>query len=575
MRDRRNTSLSVSSTTSTTSTASGGSSRDSFHEKRLSSDLPPPATREYRSKPRWRRSAVAKVLLVTGCLLLALRVFGLHLWYASLAWPSVQVDDTNFVGGDALPEEPTALMMSDKEGRSRWTVSIPPNSSFPLRGRQYSDICRQSESIRSTITHRSHLAGQGRKGQYKSKDRTFMEPQLAEDIDVLPKPLVGAPEDVCERSLVFALESNHVSLGKTLMMLWLSFALAKEQGRAFFIDDTRWAYGSYTSFFKQPPAPGCSRPPTSHIVPCPHTADHLIVSAATAEWTFGPLFHKEYVQPRRGPLGKSERMFGMIRDGYDALFHLNEQDDAYVEQRSTSLREEATKHAGPIIGMHIRRGDLHPNEFAYQFSYLPIERYTNAAKKLMRDSRRASQSQAGSDAATADTDDLAAILDYTQSPLLLASDDPNVLRSDELAQNAAPFTITPAQDRLQLATKEALDRIAPSEPQREPGSAYVKHVDENTGWEGGFFSALFKSLGHRSSDPDSDEIPGHTLRMRELVAKGYLLDLAILGRSDGVVCAVSSAGCRILGVMMGWDAVAAGRWVNVDDRRSWTWDGSR
>lgn len=64
------------------------------------------------------------------------------------------------------------------------------------------------------------------------------------------------------------------------------------------------------------------------------------------------------------------------------------------------------------------------------------------------------------------------------------------------------------------------------------------------------------------------------MRLRELIGRGYLLDLAVLGTaSDGVVCAVSSAGCRLAGVMMGWEAVERARWVNVDEGRGWSWDG--
>ena len=188
--------------------------------------------------------------------------------------------------------------------------------------------------------------------------------------------------------------------------------------------------------------------------------------------------------------------------------------------------------------------------------------------------------------------------EYIQhSPLLLASDDPDIFTSPELAQSASPFTIHKAQERILLATKATLDETFPVVPLREEGSAYVKHIDENSGWEGGFYSALFLSLGggaegqKKASDHggstlekltqwppvDGDEavISEQAMRMRELVGRAFLLDLAVLGRSDGVVCAVSSAACRVLGVMMGWEAVRDGRWVNVDDGRPWSWDGRR
>ena len=60
------------------------------------------------------------------------------------------------------------------------------------------------------------------------------------------------------------------------------------------------------------------------------------------------------------------------------------------------------------------------------------------------------------------------------------------------------------------------------------------------------------------------------MQMRELVGRAYLLDLAVLGRTDAVVCAVSSAACRVLAVMMGYDkAIQKGLWNNVDGGYPW------
>lgn len=65
----------------------------------------------------------------------------------------------------------------------------------------------------------------------------------------------------------------------------------------------------------------------------------------------------------------------------------------------------------------------------------------------------------------------------------------------------------------------------------------------------------------------------NVLRLRELVARAYLLDLAVLDSvSDGVVCGVSSAGCRILGVMMGWDAILNGeKYMRGEDEGGGGW----
>jgi hypothetical protein len=86
---------------------------------------------------------------------------------------------------------------------------------------------------------------------------------------------------------------------------------------------------------------------------------------------------------------------------------------------------------------------------------------------------------------------------------------------------------------------------------------------------------MFASLGNSQDGATID-----ASQMRTLVGRAYVLDLAVLARaSDATVCAVSSAGCRILGVAMGWEGVrhegsSRRKWINVDDGRGWSWDGN-
>ena len=49
------------------------------------------------------------------------------------------------------------------------------------------------------------------------------------------------------------------------------------------------------------------------------------------------------------------------------------------------------------------------------------------------------------------------------------------------------------------------------------------------------------------------------------------MDLAVLGKaSDRLVCTVSSMGCKLLAVMMGWEAaIEQGKWVNIDGDFEW------
>lgn len=489
--------------------------------------------------------------------------------------------------GDILPDEPTALIVSDGLDPPRWTVAIPHNASFPLQRQDYQRICTQGESLRSSIIQDSRLAWieSRRYGRsYYSTDRTFLDVADAEAVGVLPAFESQATPDVCERSLTFSMDTDDAGFGKTLILLWMSYGLAKKEGRAFFIDDTRWPYGKYSSFFAPPPTQGCAPPLRHHILPCPRHARHLVVSAATIDWTYGSDFDAEFLLHRKSGSEKQQRIFELMRTGYEDLFRLVEEDASYARDQADSMKDEAASHHGSVVGMHIRRGDLHPYEYQFSRDYLPLERYAKGAHTLFRQLQDSSMGRHASD--------FSEVVEYVHSPLLFASDDPDVFESPDLIQSAAPFSLHKAQERIQLATKAALDKASPVESLREPGSAYVKHVDENSGWEGGFYTGLFYSLGrqkmsaggetserlHHAShhgSTDVDVIPEEILRMRELVGRAYLIDLAVLGQSEGIVCAVSSASCRILAVMLGWDAVRESRWLNVDDGRAWSWDGRR
>ena len=574
MRDRRNTSLSVSSTSSSNSSMSGGS-RTSLHEKRpssptMSSMLPLPVTKENRSRRRPMRSTVVKALFALCCVVVLLNY--------TLGRPAVltmrrheQVSppmEGALTGGIDLPGEPTTLLVSDASGSDRWTVHIPRNASFPLRSAQYRKLCSQGEDLSDMLRRRSRLSrvrGWRGTGGYDSIDRTYLDVEEA----LQAGAVTAADENTCRRSLTFVMGTDDASFGKTLLLLWLSYGLAMKEGRAFFIEDSRWTYGTYESYFTPLPSQGCSRPPTHRIVPCPHQANHLLVSAATVSWTFGSAFEAAFTQRRASSAEKGHPIFDLVRAGHDALFHLTGEDALYAASRIAKWKDDAAAHGGSTVGMQVRRGDHHPHEYQFSRDYLPLDRYALGARRLFR-----SLSHDHSD-----VDDLSALAELVHSPLVLASDDPTIIESPELTQAASPFVVQKAQERIHLATKATLDKASPAEPIREPGSAYVKHVDENSGWEGGFYSALFFSLGSARTPAGSvaldEPVPEQAMRMRKLVGRAWLLDVAIMGEMDGVVCAVSSATCRVLGVMLGWDAVKEGRWMNVDDGRAWSWDGRR
>ena len=298
------------------------------------------------------------------------------------------------------------------------------------------------------------------------------------------------------------------------------------------------------------------------MLPCPHHARHLVVSAATRVHTFGGSFNEEFEDPRKMEVYRQKPMFDLARAGYEALFHLSDEDQTYVTNRVTELTsktvlEPPEPENGIIIGVHVRHGDRHPYEFQYRDSYVPLERYTEKARDILH--------QTFNGTGPAGDENMAAEM---HSLFVVASDDPDVYESDEFSHASR------AQEQIRLASKTALGAS-----QATGGSAIRKFVDETVGWEGGFFTGMFWSLGKPSSIPaNALETPDtklppteEALRLRELVGRAYLMDLAVLGEvSDRIVCTVSSMGCKLLAVMMGWDiAVVKERWVNIDGYFEW------
>jgi hypothetical protein len=297
------------------------------------------------------------------------------------------------------------------------------------------------------------------------------------------------------------------------------------------------------------------------MLPCPHHARHLVVSAATAVHTFGGAFNEAFEDPRKMEVYRQRPMFDLARAGYQALFHLTPPDQKYVDDRVLQMLEKTLRpppetQNGIVIGIHVRHGDRRPYEFQYRDSYMPLDRYADKTRALLK--------------AAFNNTDLSGIGDSMaekHSVILVASDDPDVYESEEFSHTAR------AQEQIRLASKQSLSTAKPS------GDAIRKFVEENVGWEGGFFAAMFWSLGKPSSVPATAvEAPDtklppteEALRLRELVGRAYLLDLAVLGQaSDRLICTVSSMGCKLLAVMMGWeDAVDKGHWINIDGDFEW------
>lgn len=178
-----------------------------------------------------------------------------------VGWENHAGEQFEMVGDEELPDFPTPVVVMDKKGRSKWTVSIPPSHDFPLEPKQYIDICQQNMEVATHVadlhshSHKVHAAHYG----YYRVDPNFMDVAEAESHGLLPGPkaktnmkesvMVGESQasqgslvemGVCNSTMTFLMETGDAGLGKTLLTLWTAYGLAMKEGRAFFIDDTRW-----------------------------------------------------------------------------------------------------------------------------------------------------------------------------------------------------------------------------------------------------------------------------------------------------------------------------------------------
>ncbi|ORY12145.1 hypothetical protein BCR34DRAFT_624492 [Clohesyomyces aquaticus] len=596
MHARRNPDLSVSSAAYAQLSPSVSSatflSPTVASRRGLLSPSPPPSPslpslihRHGKKKQSWTsHSVMVKRLLIALCgvtVLVWLAIRQIYSHHPQMADYDYGDDEYEMVGDSLLPQDPSAVVVSDMSGKQKWTVSIPPNYDFPLRPAQYREICSQSMELSKQLRQDS----QSSKGftkrmlNYYQKDKYYMDVQEAEEQALLPphksheRPTglvhdasmmngkVAEGMKVCDQTLTYVMESTEAGFGNTLLRLWMSYGLAMKENRTFFIDDTRWPYGKYSTYFMPPPAVNCLPPPKQYIVPCPRNARHIAVSAATTSTVFGHMFTEEYEDPTKMEVQRQHNIFALLRSGYEALFKLREDDSKYVKERTESLYTPIIKHGGLSIGIHVRRGDKHPFEFQFSNDYIPLDHYVDAARDFYIDriENAGGKSQSKSKPRGVEAR-------HTASKLVVASDDPDVYEAAEMGH------VLRAQDRIVLASKATLEA---AQGHKNPW------IDEISGWEGGFYRDVFWSLGRPVGNADDmsrldpEKVPEGAMRLRELVGRAYLLDLAVLGKADTVVCTVSSIGCRILAVMLGWDsAIQHKNWKNIDGDFDWrgiTW----
>jgi hypothetical protein len=172
----------------------------------------------------------------------------------------VEEGEWEMVGGSQLPQEPSAVVVQDAKGKSKWTIHIPSSYEFPLKPAMYREICHQSMELSKQLREEAQAnSGIARRmlGYYQT-DKYFVDVSEAEEQALLPaSKQSGRPKNfvndvaiaegtytggmrVCDSTLTYVMETDDAGFGNTLMRMWMSYGLAMAENRTFFVDDSRW-----------------------------------------------------------------------------------------------------------------------------------------------------------------------------------------------------------------------------------------------------------------------------------------------------------------------------------------------
>jgi hypothetical protein len=259
---RRNPGLSVSSTAAYSPGSSGFlSPRLPQSHRSLLGHSPPPSPGLPSLLPKHGKKPVPKHSRMLKRLLPLLCGTFIFAWIA-VRWlnsrGNYNSQSGQVAGGNYLPQDPSVLLVTDKNGAQKWTVSIPPSYQFPLRPAQYREICSQATEAAHHIENSGKTITKRHRGYYQ-KDPLYLDIQEAVNQKLLPPPRPrpasqpgstllmdgaidrsGEDMKVCEKSLTFVMETSDAGFGQTLMEMWMAYGLAEKEDRAFFLDDTRW-----------------------------------------------------------------------------------------------------------------------------------------------------------------------------------------------------------------------------------------------------------------------------------------------------------------------------------------------
>jgi hypothetical protein len=226
-------------------------------------------------------------------------------------------------------------------GEERWTL-VPPTQ--PLTPTALAGTCNQ-------LHHHSNT----HHGYY------YVDPAF---VDPAPKGC---------KTLTYFLTPGH-GLSESLLEVFTSFSLAQRENRTFYIDDTQWSWGKWSDYFTLPmQAESCPRPKPEHQLPCPRSAQHLVVAHETRSHIFGHSFVEKFELGNKMGIERWREIYMMVKDGA-AEFEPVEA----VLWRGRELEEGVT-------AVQVRRGALKIKTSAWKNTgRIPGEAYIEAASTVGR-----------------------------------------------------------------------------------------------------------------------------------------------------------------------------------------------
>lgn len=203
---------------------------------------------------------------------------------------------------------------------------------------------------------------------------------------------------ICAKTLTYLLDDDF-GMAFHLNAISLALALAKKDGRSFFIADGEWDRGLWNDHFLELPAPDCQAPPPEEMMGCPRSSRHWIITSSIFPYHFSDtefllaygddsvrnekktdgLFNLPSLIPNiRKPI------FEMAKDSFESIFSLNEINLNLIDQTKKEILDSnvwkgaENGNLAPFVSVHIRKGDRHPFNPDHKLDYIPITNYLDA-----------------------------------------------------------------------------------------------------------------------------------------------------------------------------------------------------